>query len=99
MANDADVLVRAGANLWRGRAAVGGWLTLTRERLSFQAHALSIQTSPLDVAVKEIVDVRKYRSYGFIPNGLAVTMASGVEYRFVVGKRDRFIAAVQGLTA
>jgi hypothetical protein len=76
MANDADVLVRAGANLWRGRAAVGGWLTLTRERLSFQAHALSIQTSPLDVAVKEIVDVRKYRSYGFIPNGLAVTMAS-----------------------
>jgi hypothetical protein len=53
----------------------------------------------LDVAVKEIVDMRKYRSYGFIPNGLAVTMASGVEYRFVVGKRERFIAAVQRLTA
>ncbi|MFG2039093.1 GRAM domain-containing protein [Dactylosporangium sp. NPDC048998] len=99
MARDPDILVRAGANLWRGREAVGGWLTLTREHLAFRAHGLNIQTAPLDMAVQDIVDIRKHRTYGFIPNGLTVTLASGIEYRFVVGKRDRFIATVQDLTA
>ncbi|MEV0128562.1 hypothetical protein AB0H83_08845 [Dactylosporangium sp. NPDC050688] len=44
------------------------------------------------------MDIRKYRTGGFIPNGLAVTVASGIEYRFVTYKRSRFIAAVQELT-
>ncbi|MEV0136439.1 GRAM domain-containing protein [Dactylosporangium sp. NPDC050688] len=98
MAQDPDVLVRARANLWRGREAVGGRLTLTRERLEFRAHGLNIDTALLGIAVEDIADIRKHRSYGFIPNGLTVTLASGIEYRFVVGKRDRFIAAVQDLT-
>jgi hypothetical protein len=93
MTDDSGVLVRAGANLWRGAEAVGGHLTLTRDRLSFRAHALNVQSEPLDLAVDQIVSMRKYNHLRIIPNGLAVTMVSGTVYRFVAFKRDRFIAA------
>jgi len=56
---------------------------------------VNTQLGPLDLPVAEIVSTRKYRSLGIVPNGLAVTMASGAEYRFVVGQRDRFIAGIQ----
>jgi hypothetical protein len=81
------------------REAVGGWLPLTRERRSVRTHPLNIQISPSDVAAKRIVARRTYRNTGFVPNGLAVTTESGVEYRFVVGRRDRFSTAVHQMTA
>ena len=96
MSDSLDVLAHARANVWRGPEAVGGHLTLTRDRLSFRAHKVNLQAEPLDLPVAEIVSVTKYRTFGLIPNGLAVTMASGAEYRFVVGQRDRFIAGIQG---
>jgi GRAM domain len=95
MPDDSDVLVTARANLWRGPESVGGHLTLANGRLSFRAHALNIQTEALDLPVADIASTRKYRSMGFIPNGLAVTTTSGVEYRFVVGHRDRFISGIE----
>ena len=95
MTEKRDALVDARANLWRGPESVGGQLTLTNDVLSFRAHALNIQTEPLDLRIDDIASTRKYRSMGFVPNGLAVTMTSGVEYRFVVGHRDRFIAGIE----
>jgi hypothetical protein len=95
MSDSSSPLAHARANLWRGPESVGGHLTLTRERLSFRAHSLNIQTEPLDLPVAEIVSARRYRTLGIVPNGLAITMASGSEYRFVVGKRDRFIAGIE----
>jgi hypothetical protein len=95
MEDDGEVLVRARANLWRGAEAVGGRLTLTPDWLSFRAHALNVQTDPLDLPVDQISSVRKYNNLKIIPNGLAVTMSSGTEYHFVVRKRDRFIAAIE----
>ena len=95
MTGGEGLVVKAPANLWHGSESVGGHLTLTHDRLTFRAHALNIQRQPLDLPVEEIASVCKYRSWGFIPNGLAVTMASGEEYRFVVGRRDRFIAGIE----
>ncbi|MGI5179038.1 hypothetical protein ACQEVZ_22160 [Dactylosporangium sp. CA-152071] len=92
MTDDSGVLVHARANLWSGAEAVGGHLILTRDRLSFRAHALNIQTEPLDLPVDQIVSMHKYNQLRIIPNGLAVTMASGTVHRFVATKRDRFIA-------
>jgi hypothetical protein len=46
-------------------------------RLSFRAHALNIQTDPLDLRVDQISSVRKHNNLKIIPNGLAVTMSSG----------------------
>ncbi len=36
---------------------------------------------------------------GIIPNGLLVTTKLGMDIRFVVGDRDRFIEAIGKLTA
>ncbi|WP_238008834.1 GRAM domain-containing protein [Dactylosporangium sp. AC04546] len=97
MDNNEDVVLRVRANLWRGSEAVAGHLTLTETHLRFRAHGLNIQTQPLDVPVAEITSMRKYNNMRIIPNGLAVTMASGTEHRFVVGGRDRLIAAIEAL--
>jgi len=98
MADGDDVLVTASANLWHGAEAVGGLLTLSRSGLRFRAHAFSQQPEPLDIPMGEIVEVRKTRTMGIIPNGLAVTTKLGLEIRFVVGDRDRFIEEITKLT-
>jgi hypothetical protein len=78
----------AAANLMRGAEGVGGRLTVVNGSLSFRAHALNIQKEPLDLLCSEIASVRKFRHLGIIPNGLAVTIRSGAEYRFVVSLSD-----------
>ncbi|MFC8618597.1 GRAM domain-containing protein [Micromonospora purpureochromogenes] len=99
MSNDDAVVLRAMANLWRGVESVGGRLTLTNRHLSFRAHALNVQTTPLDIPLHDIVGTRKYRNLGLLPNGLAVRTKSGTEYRFVVRKRRRFIDKIAELTS
>jgi hypothetical protein len=99
MSEDDGILVTASANLWRGAEAVGGRLTLSREGLEFRAYAFNRQPEPLEIPIDEIVEVRKTRTMGIIPNGLAVTTKLGLEVRFVVGDRDRFIDAIHKLTA
>ncbi|MGW0433686.1 GRAM domain-containing protein [Micromonospora sp. NPDC003197] len=91
MKNDDKIILRVRANMWRGVEAVGGRLILTDLYLSFRAHALNVQTTPVDIPLQEIVATRKYRNMGIAPNGLAVTTTSGEEYRFAVWGRDRFI--------
>jgi hypothetical protein len=98
MSEDDGILVTAGANLWRGAEAVGGRLTLRRAGLEFRAHVFSRQPEPLEIPVDEIVEVRRTRTMGIIPNGLAVTTKLGLEIRFVVGDRDRFIKEITKLT-
>lgn len=99
MGDGDDIVVTASANLWRGAEAVGGRLTLSRGGLRFRAHAFNVQAEPLDIPMDEIVEARKTRTMGIIPNGLAVTTTLGLEIRFVVGNRDRFIEEIGKLTA
>ena len=99
MSEDDGILVTASANLWRGTEAVGGRLTLSRAGLEFRAHTFNVQREPLEIPVDEIVEVRKTRTMGIIPNGLAVTTKLGIEVRFVVGDRDRFIEEITKLTS
>ncbi|SCG77517.1 GRAM domain-containing protein [Micromonospora inositola] len=99
MTSDDKVVLRAMANLWRGAESVGGRLTLTDRYLSFRAHALNLQTAPLDIPLSDIAGTRRYRNMGLVPNGLAVTTRSGTEYRFVVRKRDRWIDRIAELTS
>jgi hypothetical protein len=95
--NGEGVVLRKRANLWRGSESVGGHLTLTEADLRFRAHRLNVQTQPLDIPITEIVSLRKYNNMRIFPNGVAVMTVSGVEHRFVVGGRDRLIAAIEAL--
>jgi hypothetical protein len=98
MSEHDGVLVTADANLWRGAEAVGGRLTLRPAGLEFRAHAPNRQPEPLEIPIDEIVEVRRTRTMGIIPNGLAITTRIGLETRFVVGDRDRFIKEIAKLT-
>jgi hypothetical protein len=97
MSEGDSILVAASANWWRGTDAVGGRLTLSRAGLEFRAHTFTQQ--PVRIPMDEIVEVRKTRTMGIIPNGLAVITKLGIEIRFVVGDRDRFIDEITKLTS
>jgi hypothetical protein len=99
MSEDDGVLATASANLWRGAEAVGGRLTLSRAGLEFRAYAFNRLPEPLEIPIDEIVEVRRTRTMGIIPNGLLVTTKLGLEVRFVVGDRDRFIKEITKLTS
>ena len=90
-----EIVDKFAANLWRGLEAVGGRVTLTNERLLFEANGLTIQSKPLAVALGDISGVAAFDSAGFIPNGMAVTCRSGEEHRFLLWDRDRVIRLLE----
>lgn len=96
-----ETLVHAGAaNLQRGWEAVGGRLCLSNRCLRFQSHAFNVQTGAIKIALADIVSLRPCwtRFLGRIPlfpNSLAVTLADGSEYRFVVHGRKHWADAIQ----
>lgn len=93
------VLRQAPANLQRGIEAVGGRLILTANALLFQPHAFNVQTQSLTIPLSEIVSLqpRWTRLFGLLPvapTSLAVQVHKGGDYRFVIGKRDQWMAAI-----
>ncbi|WP_203910917.1 hypothetical protein [Rhizocola hellebori] len=72
---------------------------MTEKSLSFRAHALNVQSEPLDIPVRDIVGMRKFRTLGIFANGLAVTTISGDEHRLTIGKRGAFLEAITRLNA
>ncbi|PKV14326.1 hypothetical protein CVO74_01930 [Xanthomonas prunicola] len=96
---DRDVLRQAPANLQRGMEAVGGRLILTTDALLFQPHAFNVQTQSLSVPFRQIVAVQPCwtRLFGLLPiapTSLAVRLSDGNEHRFVIGKRDQWMADI-----
>ena len=87
------------ANLQRGAETVGGWLFLTDQRLFFQSHSFNVQTGATDIPLSQVRGTRLCwtKFLGLIPllpNSLAVTLANGVEHRFVVFGRKEWAAAI-----
>ncbi|PPU39359.1 hypothetical protein XaplCFBP3123_14070 [Xanthomonas arboricola pv. populi] len=96
---DRVVLRQAPANLQRGLEAVGGQLILTADALHFQPHPYNIQTRSLSVHLTQIatMQLRWTRLFGLLPvapTSLAVQLHQGGEHRFVIGKRDQWMAAI-----
>ncbi|MCC5052541.1 hypothetical protein [Xanthomonas campestris] len=94
------VLQQAPANLQRGLETVGGRLLLTADALHFQPHAFNIQTQSLTIMLLQIASLQSCwtRLLGLLPlapNSLAVQLADGSEHRFVLGKRDQWMHAIQ----
>jgi hypothetical protein len=55
-----------------------------------------MQRSELRIPRSDIASVAPVRTWGMIPNGLAVTLKSGKVERFVVNDRNDWIAKLQG---
>jgi len=83
------------ANHFRNYEARGGRLALTKTELVFVPHVVNIQRGELRLQLSEIASVAPVRTWGIIPNGLAVTLKSGKVERFVVNDRGDWIAKLQ----
>ncbi|WP_411348691.1 GRAM domain-containing protein [Paenibacillus sp. WLX2291] len=82
------------ANLFKGIEAVGGFMQITNQRIVFKAHALNVQTGPVDIWIEDIVQMGKRNTLGLVPNGMRIIVANGTEYRFVVWKRGELMALI-----
>jgi len=99
-----EVVLRVGpANLARGWEAAGGHLTLTNQRLVFEAHRLNVQAyaTLIDLSAVtglELCWTKLFNLIPLAPNSLAVHTA-GAEFRFVLHEREawrRDIDAARG---
>ena len=91
-----DGVVYSGlANHFRNFEARGGRLALTNTELVFVPHVVNIQRGDLHIPRSDIASVAAVRTWGIIPNGLAVTLKSGKVERFVVNDRNDWVAKLQ----
>ena len=74
--------------------SVGGWLTLTNQRLHFTSHKINIQTHDLSLPLYEIAAAQTVATARIVPNGLQIKTASGDVERFVVNGRAEWVDAL-----
>ncbi|MFP4090426.1 MAG: hypothetical protein ACLFUB_18915 [Cyclobacteriaceae bacterium] len=86
----------SGANLRRGREAVGGKLFLSDQRLVFISHQYNVQRDPLEIERDRIAQVVPHKSLGFISNGLQLKTTEGRVYHFVVDQQDKWLKVLHG---
>ena len=93
-----ELVSEAAANLKRGIEFAGGRLTITTQRLIFEAHALNIQQQAAEILLKSIADIEPGNSLlGMLRNRLKVRTNSGIEYDFVVSRSDEIADLIQQL--
>ena len=91
-----ESVVREGfANRFVGAEAVGGRLILTDRHLRFEAHGANVQTQSWRVPLSGIQAVEATRTFGLIPNGVLLTLASGETEQFTTWDRDAWCRAVR----
>jgi len=89
-----EIFADTPANLLRGIEAVGGRLKLTNKRILFEANTRNFQTMPAEIPLEHIIDVKKNKTYGLIPNGLMVCTKS-LDYKFIVWGREKLINLIE----
>jgi GRAM domain len=85
------ILCDVAANLRRRIETVGGRLKITSTRVVFEPNALNLQRQPAEISLTDIASVSKINVFGISPNGMLIRTKRGVEYKFVVWKRDSLI--------
>lgn len=94
------VLKNGGANMQRARETVGGKLTLTNQRLLFDAHAMNFQRGASEVWLQQVVGqkggwTKFLGAIPLVPNSMVLTLADGQELSFVVYGRAAWLAAIE----
>jgi len=95
-----QIIKEGAANLQKGIETVGGKLSLTNQRLVFEAHKLNVQGGVTEVELSDIQSsqTRWTKFLGIIPlfaNSLAVYTKGGKEYRFVLFGRSAWASAIE----
>ena len=82
------------ASLFVNMESVGGWLTLTDQRLQFTPHKINVQTAPMELPLHQIASAATVATAGIVPNGLKIDTATGETFRFVVNGRAEWVDAM-----
>jgi hypothetical protein len=96
------VVIEGSANYFRGWEAVGGWLALSPQWLVFVSHRLNWHGGRLLLPVNRIRGAKccwaRFLGVPLVPSAIAVSMAEGREYKFVVNGRDQWVSAIVSLS-
>ena len=79
------------ANLFMGLESVGGKMKIMDREIIFTPHKINAQKKPLLIKINDIKEVGKRNTFYIVPNGLAIVVKSGEEYKFVVNNRQKII--------
>ena len=83
------LIKEGGANHFKNREAVGGWIYLTDKRILFKSHSVNIQKHELSIPLHKISEAMACMTLKVIPNGLQIQTTDGDEETFVVeGRRE-----------
>ncbi|MDF1698062.1 MAG: hypothetical protein P1U56_19600 [Saprospiraceae bacterium] len=82
------------ANLSQGFEGVGGTLYLMADHLRFEPHRINIQGQTEEIPLKDILEINKAESLGFIPNSF-ILKTHLRDYKFVVKKRNYWVDAIR----
>lgn len=88
---DEEVVFETDANHFVGAEGVGGKLFLTTNRLVFNSHKINIQSGERSIMLEEIAEIKRYKTLGFINNGISVISNSNRVDRFVVEQPDKWL--------
>lgn len=86
-----SVLFDTGANHFKGAEGVGGKLYLTNKRLVFKSHRFNIQPHELSINLSDINKVDKFKTLGFVNNGLSLTIINNKTEKFAVQQIDEWV--------
>ena len=86
-----EVLKEGPASHFFKGESVGGWLTLTDQRLQFTSHKINVQVHTLDLQLSQIARAETVATARLIPNGLKIKTASGESEHFVVNGRADWV--------
>ena len=89
-----EIIKEGPANHFYNRESVGGWLTVTNQRLHFTSHRANFQVHDLSLPLYQIAGAETVATGGIVPNGLLIKTASGESERFVVNGRAFWVQAL-----
>lgn len=79
------------ANYFKGIEAVGGKINFDETGLTFQSHALNIQTGETRIEYSQITKIAKRNTLGIVPNGISIFTKDNFEHKFVINNRNSVI--------
>jgi len=94
LAKNHELIYDGGANLFRGKEAVGGWLYLTANCLIFKSHKINLHTGETTILLTDIEELDVKDTLGFVKNGLVVKTKEKT-FNFIVDKRENWIVVIK----
>lgn len=93
--NSKPIIFDGGANHFKGKEGVGGWLYLTDDNVIFKSHAFNIQNHQTVIPLIHINQIKESATMGIIPNGLHIILKDGTTEKFVVNDRRKWIENIK----